>query len=339
MVQAQYKTSNSTFMFSTGTNHFMGELGGGKKSPTPHFMGIRDLDVKSTRPTWQIAYRYKFTGRKKGTGRGVSGQEDLNFLQYLAVRGNFTYALLSGHDKLSKFYGRESRNLTFRSSIYEFSGQVEYYFVPEKQIPRSRFESIKQSQYFSAYLFFGFGFLFYNPKAKNEAGKWIALQPLGTEGQYANPDGTPYTYTPSRYIETNGDLQTPKPYKRIAANISFGIGMKYKLNRKWAIGLEISNRYTSSDYLDDVSDRYFDYSEFGLEPPSPETAYFADRHLTVDHENKVVLGEDADNYLSGKSMRGSPRYNDAYILTLVTVYYTLKKSKWRGLPKHERSKI
>ena len=115
--------------------------------------------------------------------------------------------------------------------------------------------------------------------------------------------------------------------------------MKYKLNRKWAIGLEVSNRYTSSDYLDDVSDKYFDYEEFGLTPPSPETAYFSDKHLTVDHENKIVLGEDAENYKSGKTMRGSPTFNDAYILTLVTVYYTLKKSKWGGQPKHKRSNL
>jgi len=321
LLQAQRNQSSSSFMFAMGTNHFMGELGGGKNSPSAHFMGLRDLDLNSTRPTWQISYRYKFPGRK------------YDFLKYIALRANFTYALLSGHDKLSGNYARQGRNLTFRSPIYALNGHIEYYFIPEKSPSRHAMKSLGRTKNISAYIFTGFGAFYYYPKAKNEAGKWVALQPLGTEGQYANHT---YTYTdPATGVSE--ELTTPDPYKRFAFNILLGIGMKYKIDRRWSIGLEFSNSYTSTDYLDDVSDRYFNYDEFGLSAPSSETAYFSDRHLTVDHDAEVVIGEPGAPYLSGKTMRGSPDFNDAYVLTLVTLYYTPKKKRRGGLPKHKRS--
>ena len=54
-----WKRSPSSIVYGNGTNHFMGDLGGGKKSAA-HFFGVRDLDYQVTRPTWQIGYRYRF---------------------------------------------------------------------------------------------------------------------------------------------------------------------------------------------------------------------------------------------------------------------------------------
>jgi hypothetical protein len=287
---------------SAGTNHFMGDLGGGKKDAA-HFLGVRDMDFVTTRPTWQLGYRYRLT-------------------EYFSFRINLTYALLSGKDEASASLGRQSRNLSFRSNIWELSGQFEYYFIKEKEVPRYSFSSLRSVRNISAYLFVGFGGFENNPKAKYTDGKWYALRPLATEGQGS---GLEYEYL-NRTTGLTETVQAPEMYKRIAICIPMGLGMKYNINRKWAIGLEISNRYTSTDYLDDASDRYFNYNDDivtskGITPPGGAlTTYFADRHLT------------SAPYQTGKTMRGDPTYNDSYILTLITVHYKLKKSNG-SLPK------
>jgi len=312
-VQAQYwKREPGMILYGNGTNHFMGDLGGGKREAA-HFLGVRDFDYQVTRPTWQIGYRYRFH-------------------ELFCVRGTYTFAVLRGKDAASGFYGRKARNLSFRSPVHELGVQVEYYFLKELPPARSAITSLLGRRNFSAYIFFGGGGLYYNPKAKYEpTGKWIALRPLGTEGQYANPDGTPFTYT--SYYAPFEEVQTPKPYKPIAAFISVGVGVKYNINRRWSVGMEFSNRYTSTDYLDDTHDRYFNYADFGLTPPSEYTTYFADRHVPYNAETQEVLYDlQAEPYHSGKTARGNPDYNDAYILTLIHVYYKLKKSK-RNLPK------
>jgi len=311
----QWKRNPASIVYGNGTNNFMGDLGGGKKSAA-HFFGIRDLDYQVTRPTWQLGYRYRFH-------------------EFFTFRVNYSYALISGKDAASGSFDRRARNLSFRSGVYELTTQVEYYFIKEKGAHKSSFNSLKGFTPLSAYLFFGGGAFYYNPKAKHpETGKWIALRPLGTEGQFANADGTPYNYT---YRED--DLSTPAPYKRVAGVISMGIGMKYDLNKLWSIGLELSNRYTSTDYLDDTHDRYFNYSQYGLSTPSEYTTIFSDRHYVVDYNTNTVIEEPGTPYLSGKTMRGDPNYNDAYIFALITVYYKLGGSGTRGNPKYRGSRF
>ena len=305
-----WKRSPSSIVYANGTNHFLGDLGGGKKEAA-HFFGVRDIDYQVTRPTWQIGYRYRFH-------------------EYFTVKVNYSYALIMGKDKSSGTYYRQARNLSFRSGIYELTTQVEYYFIKEKGAAKSSFGSLKGFSPLSAYIFVGGGALYFNPKAKlTDDGKYEALQPLGTEGQYANPDGTPYSYISA--IDGN-TYTTPKPYSRIAAVVSMGIGMKYDLNKQWALGFELSNRYTSTDYLDDAHDKYFNYTEMGLDPGNDVMSY-ADRHLIVDYNAEICTDEEGVNYLSGKTMRGNPNYTDAYIFALVTVYYKLGSST-RAKPKY-----
>lgn len=318
----QWKRNPASIVYGNGTNNFMGDLGGGKKIGA-HFFGIRDIDYQVTRPTWQLGYRYRFH-------------------EYFMFRVNYSYALISGKDAASGSFDRRARNLSFRSGIYELTTQLEYYFIKEKGAQKSSFNSLKGFTPLSAYVFVGGGGLYYNPKAKHpETGKWIALQPLGTEGQFANADGTPFSYT-SSYLNADGEfdlLETPAPYKRVAAVISMGIGLKYDLNKLWSIGLEVSNRYTSTDYLDDTHDRYFNYSEHGLTPPSDYTTMFSDRHYVVDYSTNTVIEEPATSYLSGKTMRGDPNFNDAYIFAIITVYYKLGGSANRGNPKYRGSRF
>ncbi len=296
LLNAQYwKVHRSSFFGAIGTNHFMGDLGGGKKDAA-HFLGVRDIDIQGTRPTFQGGYRFRLF-------RDVS------------VKALGTYAVLSASDKMTKSYGRRARNLGFRSSLVELSAQVEYYFIGEKMFSKAYFGS--NSSNIGAYVFLGTGGIYFNPKGKHEdENKWVALQPLGTEGQFANPDGTPFEY----YYD-GVKYQTPKPYKRVAAIFSIGLGLKYELSQAWSLGVELSTRYTTTDYLDDTHDRYFNYAEMGLEAPSPYSDYFANRSLKYVSENgKVIVTDEPAEKVTGQPFRGSPNYGDSYIFATVLVY-------------------
>jgi len=37
----------------------------------------------------------------------------------------------------------------------------------------------------------------------------------------------------------------------------------------------------------------------------------------------IGIGDRGDIYLAGKTMRGDPSYNDAYLFTLLSVYYKI----------------
>jgi hypothetical protein len=270
-----------------GTNHFMGDLGGGAEDAA-HFLGVRDIDWQKTRPTVQIGVRYRI-------------------LQELAVKPTFTYAFITADDATSGSYGRYRRNLHFRAQLFELGAQFEYYFLKEKEMAKYTFASMRAINRFSAYAFVGGGGFYFEPKAELN-GEWHKLRPLNTEGQ-----GQPS-------YEYNGETYTPdEPYQPFAAYLSMGLGGRYKLNDRISLGLEISNRYTSTDYLDDASNRYY------TSHSDPLAQALADRHIDED-------GNPAPNYPTGYPMRGNPEYNDAYIFTIITGFYRFKYSM-RSLPK------
>jgi hypothetical protein len=257
---------------------------GGGGKDAAHFFGVRDLDFSSTRPVISAKYRFRI-------------------LETLAGKAGFTYAILSANDAYSGNQGRKLRNLSFTTPLYQFSLHGEYYFVKEKPNPRYSFTTLHSIKNFSAYAFTGASFLFFNPKAKLDGTKY-ELQSLGTEGQ--------------------GIGSNPAKYKKFAVGIPIGLGAKYRFTNKIDIGIEISNTYTTTDYLDDAHDSYYDNSEISA-AYGDIAAQLADRHIDID-------GNDLEPYPSGKTMRGNPKFNDAYIFTVVTLTYKIKKDN-TGLPK------
>jgi len=300
----RWRAERVSVVYGQGMTHFMGDLGGGKKDAA-HFFGVRDLDFVKTGTTVQAGIRYRMT-------------------EALAVKPTLTYLFLRGDDAASGSVGRESRNLSFRSHVWEFGTQFEYAFLKEKENPRYSFSSLKAMRNISMFAILGGGVLYYNPKTKLD-GKWIALRPLHTEGQGQES----FYYQPPMIdgIVPDSVKVTPdSEYKKIAFQITLGLGVKYNISRRWAIGMEITNRYTSTDYLDDAHDRYYNYAEMGTTAPSDYNYLLADRHVAADANST------AEKYPSGKPMRGNPKYNDAYILTVINVHYKLHSSI-KGLPK------
>lgn len=260
--------------FGLSATQFLGDLGGGD-GPGRQLSPL-DINFRATRVGLNGGYRYRFSPR-------------------FATKTNFSVNLISGADSLSGDPYRNSRNLHFRSMIIEVSQQLEYIFWYSENVKSSK---KRMGSYFNnssqAYLFAGIGAFYYNPQAKTNAGDWVALRPLGTEGQNMS-DG-------------------PKPYGMFSASVPLGIGFKTTINPFWRIGFELAIHKTFTDYIDDVSDRFYGNSA-ALAANNPLSLEMADRH----NSNSQWFGE-------GKR-RGNPDDNDAMVYFNVHAIYNLSYKK------------
>lgn len=151
------------------------------------------------------------------------------FNDYIGVRAHFHFAQVGFSDQYSANEFQRRRNLSFDSNIWELALLGDFNFF--------RFEPGSDRYRFTPYLTFGIGGFAFNPYAWYQDQKYY-LQPLGTEGQ-----GSPQY--PGR-----------KPYNLQALCFPIGMGIKYNVNKKINIGLEAVHRFTTTDYLDDVSTTY-----------------------------------------------------------------------------------
>jgi Domain of unknown function (DUF6089) len=226
--------------------------------------------------------------------------------RYLGFRGQFNYGRIFGNDALTQERFRHNRNLSFRSNIFETSGMIEFYWTKERPGHLYKYKKIKgwKNIDMQGYLFMGVGGFYYNPKSLI-SGVWYELRPLRTEGQGIKP-GT-------------------KMYSRVAVCFPIGAGFKYGINRQWNIGLDIGLRYTTSDYIDDVSTVYYDKALIAAAQPDPNmgavAAYFADPSLG--------LIPPVDNiYVTGVGQqRGESKHKDAYMFINLAINYKIGKFK------------
>ncbi|MFT7589065.1 MAG: hypothetical protein ACI959_001279, partial [Limisphaerales bacterium] len=101
----------------------------------------------------------------------------LNFHDRWSWKNGFNYGYLQGADSISNKLFQNQRNLSFRNKAFDLSSTIEFNFIPKK---RSR--KFGQFQHFTPYLFTGISLIYHNPEAYYN-GEWVALRPLGTEGQ------------------------------------------------------------------------------------------------------------------------------------------------------------
>ena len=266
------------YIVGIGGANFLGELGGANQIGT-HF--IKDFEISATRPSFQLAVRY----RPKSM---------------VAFKGGFYYQLLSGADRLTQEPYRKNRNLSFRSPILELSAQAEFYFTRDQLGSQYNIRNARRGKTsdFQAYAFVGVGGYFFNPQAKYN-GKWVNLQPLGTEGQ-GLPGG-------------------PAPYSRFGVCIPYGLGAKFGITKEWYVGIELGVRKVFTDYLDDVSTVYYNNAVL-LKERGEMAAYLADPSL---FNYPPELGGDATGAMQSAAgeQRGDPKSKDAYMFTNITVSY------------------
>lgn len=208
-----------------------------------------------------------------------------SYSNHWAFKTAISYGHIKADDAQSDDPFCKNRNLNFKTTILEGTGQFEFNFFP--------YQTANPSTLFTPYMSVGLSIFRFNPKAYYNGG-YVDLQPLGTEGQgtNANPDK---------------DL-----YKRTNLAFVFGGGFKWKIGRRWSVVLESVVRKTYTDYLDDVSGVYADPNTIRVE--YGKTAYYlSDRSIVKNKAGNI-----------GRQ-RGDNTNRDWYHFTGVQFTYTLSK--------------
>ena len=197
------------------------------------------------------------------------------FGNYTSVRLSGHYALLGYSDIYSDNEYQVRRNLSFNTNIFEIALQGDFNFF--KFIPTDPNHS------FTPYATLGIGFFSYDPYAFYQNQK-VYLRPLNTEGE---------TFYKGR-----------KAYGSMAMCFPIGFGLKYAVNDKINLSFEVTHRFTTTDYIDDVSKTYIGADKF----PSPNggksmAAIMQDRSIEVG----PAIG------IEGRQ-RGFSKQNDQYLI-------------------------
>ncbi len=200
---------------------------------------------------------------------------------------------------------RNYRNLHFRSFLVELSATAEVHIL--------KFKPGNTRTRWTPYFTTGIAVFAFNPKAEYN-GQWVALQPLGTEGQ-----GLP-------------EYPNRKKYSRVQPAIPLGFGVKVNLSPRWVLGLETGHRVTFTDYMDDVSTTYVGEDAFlnAYGPAKGKMVY----ELSRRSPERDPEGSYGSITQTGEH-RGNPRHNDAYMFTSISITYVPgSKNKRPHLPEH-----
>jgi Domain of unknown function (DUF6089) len=209
------------------------------------------------------------------------------FGNYVGLRISAHYAQLGYSDTYSKNEYQKSRNLSFNSNIWELALQGDFNFF--KFIPGDPYYQ------FTPYITLGIGAFTYDPYAYLN-GKKEFLRPLGTEGQMIGYDGR-------------------KQYSTLAICIPLGVGIKYNITDRLNLSFEIAHRFTTTDYLDDVSTTYIGASRFA---PLSTAGLLQDRSYEIDPDN--IIG------VEGRQ-RGWSKQRDQYIIAEIGLSLNISSYK------------
>jgi len=160
----------------------------------------------------------------------------------IGARVELNWFTLAGDDKDANGGGRVERNLSFQSSNFELSavGIVNLFTHGDRYYRRPGF---------NVYGFAGIGLLYFNPKATDQLGNSVALQPLKTEGV---------------------------PYSLVTTVLPYGLGVRFKVTPMFNLAIEAGFRKTFTDYLDDVSTTYPGAASFNGDA---QAIFFSDRRI------------------------------------------------------------
>ncbi len=279
-------------------------------------------DISFTRPAIGISFAHRFGPRYTLMGQFMYGN----------LKGSD--AETSDKDDLENGKFRYQRNLAFRSAIKELSVLAYFDLFENDATYISRVK-------WTPYLYVGVAGFHHNPKAQAPAsglngevlgvseGEWIALRPLGTEGQYANLDQT----------DANYGL---KPYSLFQFAIPFGLGARFRINEVMDLWADWGFRYTFTDYLDDVSGNYVDLGVFGSDNLARAMSYRSNELPASDLPAlDPYLARNGQTYSTipgyGRehpdNLRGSKNDRDIYMVVSIRLTYilgaTFHKAKFR----------
>ena len=280
-------SQDKEFGLMIGTTHYLGDL-----TETP-------IKFRETKFSTGLLFRYYFN-------------------PHINLKANLFYGNLQGADsnkpntydnvnnsvttQWAKF-----RNLSFKSYVLDISVMVEYNILP--------YVAGNDKHNWTPYISTGISIFNFNPRTKLN-GVWYDLQPLGTEGQ-----GT---------TSPNAEAK----YKLTQFAIPYGLGIKYSFKHPkgkskidlylWNVGLEVCQRKTFTDHLDDVGGYYPDYKIL-------MAARGTDGNLAValsDRQPEALAPlerpGDAVPYRTPGTVRGNPDKKDQYLWVGFTITKTFR---------------
>jgi len=244
-----FQSTRNEFAFGVGPSNYLGELGGANRVGRNF---IQDLETSLSKFSFSMLHR-----------RFINN--------WSAISYGFFIGGIEGNDELTNEVFRRNRNIHFKSSIVEITARYEYHFKNEKPGALYHLKGVKRHQKLSygLYVFAGVSGFRFNPKALLN-GRWVDLQPMGTEGQGLN--GT-------------------DPYSLYQIAMPFGFGFRYKFSHLFRIGIEAGVRKTFTDYLDDTSTDYYD-PDLILAARGADAAYFSNptnASFEYDYQKKSGL--------------------------------------------------
>lgn len=220
-----------------------------------------------------------------------------NFNNYIGIKFMANYVKMGYADAYTDRPLYKRRNLSFNSDNIEATVNAQFNFF--------HFLPGFPGHEFTPYLAVGIGILNYNPYTYigvNNQQEKVYLRPLGTEGQKST---TPHD---------------GKKYGSIAAVFPISMGLKYALTEKINIFGEIGYRFTTTDYLDDVSTTYAGAQAF--EAPNyqgnAQAQWYAQQ--LQDRSNANTPG----SYVGSMgAQRGSSTAKDGYIVGLIGISFNI----------------
>lgn len=277
----------------------------GDLSPSPSGFST---DLGYTKPGFGVNYTHRFGPR-------------------YALKAEFMYGTIKGADAESADKGdlsngiyRYQRNLSFSNAIKEFSVVGIFDLFPNQMTYMSRAK-------WTPYAYIGIAVFLHNPQAiapatdlqgnpLPEAGSYVDLEPLGTEGQYS---------TTLAATDVNYGI---KSYALTQVAIPFGLGARFRLNDVMDLSADVGFRYTFTDYLDDVSANYVDLNK--LSTPLAQAMSYRTNELAGYPTNPAASGIPGVMVQSGygseapDNKRGGKKANDIYMVTSIRLTYILK---------------
>jgi hypothetical protein len=276
--------------FSVNALNYFGDL-----APTPSTFST---DISFTAPSFGLSLFHRFGPR-------------------YTLQVQYLYASLKGSDQESASKDNENkfryqRNMSFRNRIHELSA-VAYFDLFENQA------TYISRVGWTPYAYIGVAAFYQNPQAQAptndlrgnalaEAGQWVDLQPLKTEGN---------------------------SYSLIQFAVPFGAGARFRINEVFDLWADIGFRYTFTDYLDDVSGNYVDFNTLSTlgQAMAYRTNELAGYPTSGGIPSELAGVNVQAGYGKAGDKRGSPNQNDIYMVTSIRLTYilgaTFHKAKFR----------
>lgn len=304
---AKEKKYNTLSLTANAMNYY------GDLSPKP---GQLSTDIGFTKPAVGLSFSHRFGPR-------------------YSLTGSFMYGSLKGSDESADRNDSENgvfryqRNLSFRNRVKELSIVASFDLFENQSLYISRVS-------WTPFAYVGVAVFHHNPQAQvpdtdingipfANAGEWVDLEPLGTEGQHAT-------------LQADDVNHGIKEYKNIQMAIPFGIGARFRLNELMDISVEFGLRYLFTDYMDDVSKNYVDLGVFGNNELAKAMSY---RGNELNPTNTTTyIGRDGNSYtvIPGygqefPSNNRGDKSKDIYTVTTLRISYiigkTLSRAKFR----------